>query len=141
MVETTPIAPGIDTLAPQPALTPAGENAKQTFVLGDAAVPQLRPFQYHASDEDLADLKRRIVATRWPDKETVNDDSQGVQLATMRKLADYWATEYDWRNVEARLNAVPNFTTEIDGLDIHFIHVRSKHENALPLIITHGWPS
>ena len=100
----------------------------------------VRSFQYHASDEELADLKRRIVSTRWPDRETVKDDSQGVQLATMQKLADYWANEYDWRKVEQRLNAFPNFLTEIDGLDIHFIHVRSKHENAPVIIITHGWP-
>ena len=86
------------------------------------------------------DLRARIKATRWPEKETVADDTQGVQLATMQKLARYWATEYDWRKVEARLNALPQFITEIDGLDIHFIHVRSKHENALPLIVTHGWP-
>ncbi len=82
----------------------------------------------------------RIAATRWPEKETVDDQSQGVQLATMQKLARYWATEYDWRKCEARLNALPHFITEIDGLDIHFIHVRSKHEDALPLIVTHGWP-
>jgi pimeloyl-ACP methyl ester carboxylesterase len=86
------------------------------------------------------DLKKRINATKWPDKETVADDSQGVKLATIQKLAKYWGSTYDWRNVEARLNALPNFLTEIDGLDIHFIHVRSKHENALPLIVTHGWP-
>jgi pimeloyl-ACP methyl ester carboxylesterase len=100
----------------------------------------IRPFQFHAADEDLADLRRRILATRWPDRETVSDDSQGVQLATMQKLADYWANEYDWRKIEERLNAFPNFITSIDGLDIHFIHVRSKHENAVPIIITHGWP-
>ena len=88
----------------------------------------------------LVDLRRRIAATRWPEQETVTDASQGVQLATMQKLARYWATDYDWRKVEARLNALPQFITEIDGLDIHFIHVRSKHENALPLIVTHGWP-
>lgn len=104
---------------------------------GSAAI---RPFHVHFPDSDLADLKRRVVATRWPDKETVNDTTQGVQLATMRKLAHYWATDYDWRKCEAKINAVPNFLTEIDGLDIHFIHVRSKHENALPIIITHGWP-
>ena len=98
------------------------------------------PFEFRAPDEDLADLKRRILATRWPDRETVADDSQGVQLATMQKLAAYWANEYDWRKCEARLNALPNFLTEIDGLDIHFIHVRSKHANALPVIVTHGWP-
>jgi len=100
----------------------------------------IRPFHFHASDAALADLRRRVAATRWPDKETVSDTSQGVQLATMRKLADYWTTQYDWRKCEARINGVPNFVTEIDGLDIHFIHVRSKHKNALPIIITHGWP-
>jgi pimeloyl-ACP methyl ester carboxylesterase len=100
----------------------------------------IRPFTYHASQAELDDLRRRIVATRLPEKETVEDFSQGVPLATVQKLAKYWATEYDWRKVEARLNAVPNFITEIDGLDIHFIQVRSKHENALPLIVTHGWP-
>ena len=100
----------------------------------------IRPFQFQASQADLDDLKRRILATRWPEKETVNDQTQGVPLATMKALANYWATEYDWRKVEARLNALPHFITEIDGLDIHFIHVRSKHKNALPIIVTHGWP-
>jgi pimeloyl-ACP methyl ester carboxylesterase len=100
----------------------------------------IRPFRVNVPEEELTDLRRRIKATRWPERETVKDDSQGVQLATVQKLARYWATEYDWRKVEAKLNALPNFVTEIDGLDIHFIHVRSKHENALPLIITHGWP-
>jgi len=100
----------------------------------------IRPFTFRAPDEELADLKRRIVATRWPEKETVSDSSQGVQLATAQKLARYWATEYDWRTVEARLSSFPHFITEVDGLDIHFIHVRSKHENALPMIINHGWP-
>jgi len=101
----------------------------------------VRPFQMpKVSDAELADLHRRIEATRWPDRETVNDTSQGVQLATTQKLAKYWATEYDWRKIESRLHAIPQFITEIDGLDIHFIHVRSKHENALPLIVTHGWP-
>jgi len=100
----------------------------------------IRPFQVNVPEAELTDLRRRIVATRLPEKETVADFSQGVPLATVQKLASYWATEYDWRKVEARLNAVPNFITEIDGLDIHFIHVRSKHENALPVIITHGWP-
>jgi pimeloyl-ACP methyl ester carboxylesterase len=100
----------------------------------------IRPFTVNVPEADLVDLRRRIEATRWPDRETVSDDTQGVQLATMQKLARYWATEYDWRKVEARLNAYPQFMTEIDGLDIHFIHVRSKHENALPLIVTHGWP-
>lgn len=100
----------------------------------------IRPFRVSFPDTDLADLRRRINATKWPERETVSDDSQGVQLATMQSLARYWATDYDWRKVEVRLNGVPNFITNIDGLDIHFIHVRSKHENALPLIITHGWP-
>jgi pimeloyl-ACP methyl ester carboxylesterase len=100
----------------------------------------IRPFQFHASDEALADLRRRIVATNWPERELVTDASQGVQLATMRKLARYWETEHDWRTVEAKLNALPQFMTEIDGLEIHFIHVRSQHPNALPVIVTHGWP-
>ena len=100
----------------------------------------IRPFTYHATQAALDDLRRRISATQWPDKETVSDQSQGVQLATMQKLATYWATEYDWRKCEARLNALPQFVTTIDGLEIHFIHVRSKHKNALPLIVTHGWP-
>jgi pimeloyl-ACP methyl ester carboxylesterase len=100
----------------------------------------VHPFTIEVSDAELDDLRARIVATRWPEKETVDDQSQGVQLATSQALAQYWATEYDWRKVEARLNALPQFITEIDGLDIHFIHVRSKHEDALPIIITHGWP-
>ncbi|MFL5022725.1 MAG: epoxide hydrolase family protein [Microvirga sp.] len=103
---------------------------------GDA----IRPFRVDIPEADLVDLRRRIAATRWPERETVADDTQGVQLATIQKLAQYWATEHDWRKVEAKLNAYPQFMTEIDGLDIHFIHVRSKHENALPLIVTHGWP-
>jgi pimeloyl-ACP methyl ester carboxylesterase len=100
----------------------------------------IRPFRVDIPEADLVDLRRRIAATRWPERETVADDTQGVQLATIQKLAQYWATEHDWRKVEAKLNAYPQFMTEIDGLDIHFIHVRSKHENALPLIVTHGWP-
>lgn len=100
----------------------------------------IRPFQIDVPDVALVDLRRRIAATRWPDRETVNDQSQGVQLATTQELARYWATDYDWRTCEAKLNALPQFVTEIDGLDTHFIHVRSKHENALPLIVTHGWP-
>jgi pimeloyl-ACP methyl ester carboxylesterase len=99
-----------------------------------------RPFSVSFPREQLDDLRRRVAATRWPDKETVTDDTQGVQLATIQKLANYWATDYDWRKMEARLNGLPQFMTEIDGLDIHFIHVRSKHDNALPVIITHGWP-
>ena len=100
----------------------------------------IRPFRVSIPDEDLAELRRRIDATRWPERETVADDSQGVPLATMQELAGYWATDYDWRKVEAKLNALPQFATAIDGLDIHFLHVRSPHEDALPLIVTHGWP-
>ena len=100
----------------------------------------IRPFHPQFSDADLADLYRRIKATKWPERETVPDASQGVQLATMQKLARYWVTDYDWTKCEAKLESTPQFMTEIDGLDIHFIHVRSKHENALPIIITHGWP-
>src|SRR3979490_3129167 len=100
----------------------------------------IRPFHVNVPEAELTDLRRRINATRWPEKETVADTSQGVPLAPLQDLARYWATEYDWRKVEARLNAVPNFITEIDGLDIHFIHVRSKHKGAMPLIVTHGWP-
>ena len=105
-----------------------------------AAPSDIRPFQAHFPDEALADLRRRIAATRWPTPELVSDPSQGVQLATMRKLATYWEKSHDWRTIEGRLNALPQFITEIDGLDIHFIHVRSRHPNALPVIITHGWP-
>jgi len=99
----------------------------------------IRPFRFNVPEEQLADLRRRIAATRWPERETVADDSQGVRLATVQELARYW-TDYDWRTCETKLNALPQFLMEIDGLDIHFIHVRSKHENALPLIVTHGWP-
>ena len=128
-------------------LAAAGPTLKETTVTSTLtqspqapASDAIRPFQFHASDEALADLRRRIAATQWPDKETVADATQGVQLATMQKLARYWLTGYDWRKVEARLNALPQFITQIDGLDIHFIHVRSKHKNAMPMIITHGWP-
>jgi pimeloyl-ACP methyl ester carboxylesterase len=100
----------------------------------------IRPFHVDVPEEELTELRRRINATKWPERETVTDASQGVQLATIQALARYWATEYDWRKCEARLSALPQFITEIDGLDIHFIHVRSKHDNALPLIVTHGWP-
>ena len=101
---------------------------------------EIRPFHFSAKDSDLSELRRRVQATRWPDKELASDSSQGVQLATIQKLAHHWATNYDWRVIESRINAVPNFITHIDGLDIHFIHVRSKHENALPLLMAHGWP-
>src|SRR5688572_27718270 len=100
----------------------------------------LRPFQVNVPEADLVDLRKRVNATKWPDRETVADSSQGMRLDTIQALARYWGKEYDWRRIEAKLNAYPNFITEIDGLDIHFIHVRSKHENALPLIVAHGWP-
>jgi pimeloyl-ACP methyl ester carboxylesterase len=113
---------------------PAAQSAAAPA--GDA----IRPFRVRFPEEKLADLRRRIAAARWPDRETVTNDSQGVRLATMQKLAQYWQTGHDWRKVEARLNALPQFVTEIDGLTIHFVHVRSKHDNALPMIVTHGWP-
>jgi pimeloyl-ACP methyl ester carboxylesterase len=100
----------------------------------------IRPFHFEAAEGDLNDLRNRVKATKWPEREQVADASQGVQLETMRKLAQYWADSHDWRKCEAKINALPNFITEIDGLDIHFIHVRSKHDNALPMIVTHGWP-
>src|SRR5262249_17453982 len=113
-------------------LPPAGLRASED--------PSIRPFRVDMPEEALLELRRRIVAARWPERETVADTSQGVQLATLQELARYWATGYDWRKVEAKLNSYPQFMTEIDGLDIHFIHVRSKHEKALPLIVNHGWP-
>src|SRR3979490_109867 len=100
----------------------------------------IRPFHVNVPEAELTELRRRINATRWPERETVTDATQGVQLATIQALARYWATDYDWRKIEAKMKALPQFMTEIDGLDIHFIHVRSKHDNALPLIVTHGWP-
>jgi pimeloyl-ACP methyl ester carboxylesterase len=112
----------------------------QTSATQAADKTAIRPFQVNIPDAELAELRRRINSTRWPDRETVTDESQGVPLATIQELARYWATDYDWRKCEAKLNALPQFIAEIDGLDIHFIHVRSKHENALPLIVTHGWP-
>jgi pimeloyl-ACP methyl ester carboxylesterase len=112
-------------------------NEASTAVVED---PSIRPFHVSFPDEELVELRRRIEATRWPERETVNDDSQGVPLATMQQLARSWASDYDWRKVEARLNALPQYTTEIDGLDLHFLHVRSQHPDALPLIVTHGWP-
>ena len=113
----------------------APERSKQTA--GNNAI---RPFRVSFPEAELTELRKRINATKWPERETVADASQGVQLATTQTLARYWATDYDWRKCEAKLNALPQFITEIDGLDIHFIHVRSKHENALPIIVTHGWP-
>jgi len=117
-----------------------------TQALSDVAQPtgsgqtDIRPFRFTASDAELSDLRRRINATKWPEREIVNDQSQGVQLSTMQNLARYWGTQYDWRKCEARLAALPQFTTTIDGVDIHFVHVRSKEKNALPVIVTHGWP-
>lgn len=122
-------------LASPRAVIAAEADARQTNA-SDAVVP----FRIAIPESELVDLRRRIATTRWPSRETVTDASQGVQLATVQALARYWQSEYDWRKVEARLNALPQFTTRIDGLDIHFIHVRSKHKNALPLIVTHGWP-
>src|SRR5467141_1162972 len=104
------------------------------------ATVEIRAFHVNVPEDQLVELRRRVAATRWPGKETVSDATQGVQLATMQKLAHYWATDYDWRKVEAKLNALPQFVSNIDGLDIHFIHVRSKNPNALPLVVTHGWP-
>ena len=106
-----------------------------------ASFAAIRPFQFNASDADLKDLRRRVYATKWPDRETVTDSKQGAQLATIQKLARHWSSQYDWRKTEAKLNAVPNFITNIDGLDFHFLHIRSKHENALPLLMAHGWPA
>src|SRR5262249_41923315 len=108
-----------------------------------AAAPasdSIRPFQINVPEEVLVDFRRRLAATRWPERETVADESQGLQLAALQEIARHWGTDYHWRKAEAKLNALPQFITEIDGLDIHFIHARSKHENALPLIVTHGWP-
>jgi pimeloyl-ACP methyl ester carboxylesterase len=129
-----------------PAATLAQQSARivtratQATKAAAGADESIRPFRIKVTQQALDDLRRRIAATRWPEQETVADSSQGVRLATMRELARYWETKYDWRKVEARLNALPQFVTNIDGLDIHFIHVRSKEKNALPLIITHGWP-
>jgi pimeloyl-ACP methyl ester carboxylesterase len=141
-VETTTTSGGGPTLTPEHADTATIERpfvgaSANVEATGDAAI---RTFSYHATDEELAELKRRIAATRWPERETVGDGTQGVQLEFMQKLADYWTNDYDWRRCEATLNALPSFITEIDGLDIHFIHVRSKHADALPLVVTHGWP-
>jgi pimeloyl-ACP methyl ester carboxylesterase len=140
-----PPSPGYADPAPGQTIARTEVPITQVGVTGAAMAPpsgdtSIRPFTFHASDEALTEMKRRIVATRWPEKETVNDQSQGVPLATMRDLAGYWGGAYDWRKAEARLNSYPQFITNIDGLDIHFIHVKSKHPNALPLIINHGWP-
>jgi pimeloyl-ACP methyl ester carboxylesterase len=130
-----------DAFADSKLATKRKENSMmQTTATQQSDKSAIRPFQFNFPDAELADLRRRVNATKWPEQELVSDASQGVQLATMQKLAKYWGTAYDWRKGEAKLKAVPHFVTEIDGLDIHFIHVRSKHENALPIIITHGWP-
>jgi pimeloyl-ACP methyl ester carboxylesterase len=139
--------PQATTAPPQPAVTTnpqpipdRSEGLTEILIVAPSEDTTIRPFEFHASDEDLANLKRRIEQTRWPERELVDDGTHGVQLALMQELAHYWANNYDWRRCEARLNALPNFITEIDGLDVHFIHVRTRHENALPIIITHGWP-
>src|SRR5687768_8541321 len=115
-------------------------DAQSASSTGPRSNESIRPFKVNIPDKQLKDLRQRILTTRWPEKETVADQSQGVPLATMQRLSHYWATDYDWRKIEAKLNTLPQFMTNIDGLEIHFIHVRSKHPNALPLIITHGWP-
>jgi pimeloyl-ACP methyl ester carboxylesterase len=141
---TLPPGSGAETQAP--AAPASGSAVSDAPIIGAAASfqpvddPSIRPFHYHATDAELADLKRRIKATKWPERETVNDNTQGVQLATTQKLADYWLNHHDWRRAEAQLFSHPNFVTNIDGVDIHFIHVKSKHPNALPVIVTHGWP-
>jgi pimeloyl-ACP methyl ester carboxylesterase len=154
LFEVAGISAGAALVAGLPAFaggSPASDAAFARGTLAGAApIPEksraagddqtIRPFHVSFPDADLADLRRRVVATKWPERELVSDATQGVQLGTTQKLAHYWATEYDWRKVEARLNALPQFITTIDGLDIHFIHVRSKNANALPVIITHGWP-
>jgi pimeloyl-ACP methyl ester carboxylesterase len=140
---TVPPQPGATIVEPslsavQTASAP--EALTETLIRAPAEDTSIRPFRANVPDEDVADLRRRLQATRWPDAETVGDQSQGPQLAKLRELVDYWGTDYDWRKGEAKLNAFPQFKTRIDGLDIHFIHVRSRHPDAMPLIITHGWP-
>ncbi|HYY57946.1 MAG TPA: epoxide hydrolase [Pyrinomonadaceae bacterium] len=132
------LAPPATVLAQQPA--PVGAQATKPINAIATEGDSIRPFRVNVPQEALDDLRRRIAATRWPSQETVTDSSQGVRLATIQALARYWATDYDWRKVEARLNGLPQFVTTIDGVDIHFIHVRSKNKNALPLVVTHGWP-
>ena len=133
-----------EQIEPTPAAAARRNLTTRTAAVARSVAEQdskaIRPFHVTFPEAELIELRRRIHATKWPERETVADATQGVQLATMKALARYWETDYDWRKVEAKLNAVPNFITEIDGLDIHFIHVRSKHQNALPLIVTHGWP-
>src|ERR1700681_122969 len=136
VVGAASLLPALLDSAGDASAQPSNQGDTQMAPKGDA----IRPFSINFPEEALVDLRRRITATRWPEQEQVPDASQGVQLATIQKLARRWATDYDWRKVEARLNALPQFITEIDGLDIHFIPVRSKHDNALPMIVTHGWP-
>ena len=127
------ITTGVLTLSTVPGFSQSlPDNSKSSGAI--------RPFHVNVPQTELTDLRRRILTTRWPDKETVKDQSQGVQLATLRELVHYWGTDYDWRKAEAKLNAWPQFMTNIDGIDIHFIHVRSRNPNALPLLIIHGWP-
>jgi pimeloyl-ACP methyl ester carboxylesterase len=133
-------AAAVSPLALPDSLLSARSTSMSAVVKPGSDNTALRPFQVSFPEADLVDLRRRIVATKFPDRETVDDASEGVQLAVIQKVARYWATEYDWRKIETKLNSYPNFITEIDGLDIHFIHVRSRHENALPVIVTHGWP-
>lgn len=145
MPEMTPMAPESAKAFVPPTLTKGAAVAGSAVIAAATKAKaaddtSIRPFRIDVPEEALTDLRRRVRDTRWPERETVTDESQGVRLATAQKLARYWEAEYDWRKVEARLKALPQFVTEIDGLDIHFIHVRSKHENALPLIVTHGWP-
>src|SRR5262249_12513265 len=136
-------AAGAGSLLPA-FLASSGDAFGQPSTQGDSPMATktdaIRPFSISFPAEALVDLRQRVTATKWPERELVMDDSQGVQLDTIQKLAGYWATEYDWNKCEAKLKALPHFITEIDGLDIHFIHVRSKHDNALPMIVTHGWP-
>lgn len=143
---TAPPQPNTVTSSPHAAPLEAepmlgkGDGTTEMIIVAPSDDTSIRPFAFHASDSELGDLKRRIEATRWPSQELVGDGTQGVQLATMRKLADYWVNHYDWPAFEARLNALPMFVTNIDGVDLQFIHVRSSESGALPLIITHGWP-
>jgi epoxide hydrolase-like protein len=133
-------ASAINQTAPPVLQGNMSNNKNITNNMNNLNNSDIRPFHVNVPEEELVELHRRINATRWPEKETVTDQTQGVQLATIQKLAHYWTTQHDWRKVEAKLNSLPQFITAIDGLDIHFLHVRSKHENALPLIVTHGWP-
>ena len=138
------IALGVEANAVRPLSNKTTTNqlgtATQPDTESDAAPAAIRPFRVSVPEEAIVDLRRRIAATRWPDRETVKDQSQGVQLAKLQELVRYWGTDYDWRKAEAKLNALPQFVTNIDGVDIQFVHVRSRHPNALPLIMTHGWP-